>query len=57
MIERFRLRDVSEEFDPDAQIIRLGDIRPQIASLAFDEYEAAKFMEDIPLAPDVFRQS
>jgi hypothetical protein len=51
LIERFQLRDVSEEFDPNEQIIRLGDIRPQIASLAFDEDEAARFIEDIPPAP------
>jgi hypothetical protein len=51
LIERFQLRDVSEEFDPNEQVIRLGDIRPQIASLAFDEDEAARFIEDIPPAP------
>ncbi|NES17606.1 MAG: hypothetical protein F6K41_01295 [Symploca sp. SIO3E6] len=51
LIERFQLRDVSEEFDPDETVIRLGDIRPQIASLAFDEDEAASFIEDIPPAP------
>ena len=51
LIERFQLRDVSEEFDPDEPVIRLGDIRPQIASLAFDEEEAARFIEDIPPAP------
>ena len=51
LIERFQLSDVSEEFDPSEQVIRLGDIRPQIASLAFDEDEAAKFIEDIPPAP------
>ena len=51
LIERFQLRDVSEEFNPDEQVIRLGDIRPQIASLAFDEDEAARFIEDVPPAP------
>lgn len=58
LIERFRLRDVSEEFDPN-QDIRLGDIRsqivgdirPQIASLAFDKDEAVRFIEDVPPAP------
>jgi hypothetical protein len=51
LIERFQLRDVSEEFNPDEQVIRLGDIRPQIASLAFDKQEAARFIEDVPPAP------
>jgi len=51
LIERFQLRDVSEEFDPDEQVIRLGDIRPQIASLAFDKDKAARFIEDVPPAP------
>jgi hypothetical protein len=58
LIERFQLRDVSEEFDPNQDIglgdIRsqiVGDIRPQIASLAFDEDEAARFIEDVPPAP------
>jgi len=51
LIERFQLRDVSEEFDPSEQVIRLGDIRPQIASLAFDEDEAARFIDDVPPAP------
>jgi hypothetical protein len=48
LIERFQLRDVSDEFNPDEQVIRLGDIRPQIASLAFDKNEAARFIEDVP---------
>ncbi|QIR41892.1 hypothetical protein HCG51_35030 (plasmid) [Tolypothrix sp. PCC 7910] len=50
LIERFQLRDVSEEFNPN-EVIRFSDIRPQIASLAFDEDEAARFIEDIPPAP------
>jgi hypothetical protein len=51
LIERFRLRNVSESFDPTDQVIRLGDIKPQIASLAFNGEEAARFIEDIPTAP------
>jgi hypothetical protein len=51
LVERFQLTDVSEQFDPSERIIRLGDIRPQIASLAFDENEASRFIEDIPAAP------
>ncbi len=51
LIERFQLRNVSEEFDPNEQVIQLGDIRPQIASLAFDKNEAARFIEDVPPAP------
>jgi hypothetical protein len=51
LVERFQLTDVSEQFDPSERIIRLGDIRPQIASLAFDENEASRFIEDIPPAP------
>ena len=35
LIERFRLRDVTEQFGTNA-VIPLGEIRPQIASLAFD---------------------
>ncbi|MFM7365674.1 MAG: hypothetical protein ACKO11_14500 [Cuspidothrix sp.] len=48
LVERFQLTDVSQEFDPSESIIRLGDIRPQIASLAFDKDEASNFVEDIP---------
>lgn len=51
LIERFQFRDVSQEFDPGEQVIRFGDIRPQIASLAFDRDEASRFIEDIPPAP------
>jgi hypothetical protein len=51
LIERFQLRDVSEEFDPNDQVIRLGDIRPQIASLAFNKVKAESFIEDVPPAP------
>lgn len=51
LVERFQIRDVSEEFNPDEQVIRLGDIRPQIASLAFDKEAAATFSENIPPAP------
>jgi hypothetical protein len=48
LVERFQLTDVSQEFDPSEPVIRLGDIRPQIASLAFDKDEASNFVEDIP---------
>ena len=51
LIERFNLTDVSQEFDPDDQTITLGDIRPQIASLAFDEEEAERFISDVPVGP------
>jgi hypothetical protein len=51
LIERFQFSDVSQEFDPGEQVIRFGDIRPQIASLAFDQGEASRFIEDIPPAP------
>lgn len=51
LVERFQLTDVSQEFDPSERIIRLGNIRPQIASLAFDKHEASNFIEDIPPAP------
>jgi len=52
LIERFKIKDVTEDFDrPDGQVIRFRDIRPQIASLAFDEQRAADFVSDIPPAP------
>jgi hypothetical protein len=51
LVERFQLTDVSQEFDPSEPVIRLRDLRPQIASLAFDTNEASRFIEDIPPAP------
>jgi len=58
LTDRFKLKDVTEEYD-DRQVIRFGDIRPQvaalirpqIAALAFDEDEAKRFIDDIPPAP------
>jgi len=49
LVERFRLRDVTADFNPDADaLVRLGDIRPQLTSLAFDEAAARAFAADVP---------
>jgi hypothetical protein len=51
LVERFQLTDVSQQFDPSEPVIRLRDLRPQIASLAFNKSKASNFIEDIPPAP------
>lgn len=49
LVERFRLVDADPEFNPSReQLITLGDIRPQIASLAFNPAKAKDFIKDIP---------
>ena len=49
LIERFRLRDVTKDHDLDPdKTISLQDIRPQIASLAFNEESASEFVDDLP---------
>lgn len=49
LVERFRLKDVSEDYDLDHdKIASLEDIRPQITSLAFNEKAAKDFVEDLP---------
>lgn len=49
LFERFKLR---EEYDQN-DVIRIEDIHPHIASLAFDKDIAYKFMEDVPPAPQI----
>ena len=48
LLERFKLQDVTDEFNsaPDATIF-IGDLSPQLASLAFDKAEANKFVSDL----------
>ncbi|MEO0720018.1 MAG: hypothetical protein AAFZ06_14235 [Pseudomonadota bacterium] len=49
LVERFRLVDAGDAFNPSRDdIIRLGEIRPQLTSLAFDEAAASRFVEDVP---------
>lgn len=49
LFRRFSVADASTSFDPTReQLIKLGDIRPQIASLAFNRAEAAQFISDVP---------
>ena len=49
LIERFRLRDASAAFKEGRHSsVTLNDIRPQIASLAFNPGAAANHTEDIP---------
>ncbi|WP_158808582.1 hypothetical protein [Beijerinckia sp. L45] len=57
LIERFKMRDVTESFDPSKEhVVKLGEIqpllRPHISSLAFAKQEAEDFVSDIPRAPD-----
>lgn len=53
LIERFKLRNTSDDTRSEIQEdrIHLGDIRPQISSLAFNKKAAEEFLEDIPEAP------
>lgn len=49
LVERFRIKDVSDEFNPSAEeVVTLGDIRPQLTSLAFNEASARDFVKDVP---------
>jgi hypothetical protein len=49
LVRRFRLRDVTAEFDLDREsTIHLDDIRPQIASLAFNPGVASDHVKDLP---------
>lgn len=49
LLERFEIKDVTPEYRlPDHQVIRLGDIRSQIASLAFDPAAAGNFVAKLP---------
>ena len=49
LIERFRLVDADADFNPSRErFVTLGDIRPQIASLAFNPDRAKAFISDIP---------
>ena len=52
LTERFKVVDSSKDYDPDDKTITtLGDLRPHIASLAFEKREADRFIEDIPPPP------
>lgn len=52
LTERFKVVDSSKDYDPDDKTITtLGDLRPHIASLAFEKREADLFIEDIPPPP------
>lgn len=49
LLERFRLVDATESFRLDpARTITLGDVRSQLASLAFDESGAEAFVANLP---------
>ena len=49
LLRRFKVIDDTNRFDPThEQLIRIGDIRPQIASLAFNRKEAEAFLSDVP---------
>lgn len=49
LVERFRLVDADADFNPSRdRIVTLGDVRPQIASLAFNPAKAKAFIADIP---------
>jgi hypothetical protein len=51
LIEKFRLRDSTDHDHSSEDIVRFGEIRQQIASLAFDSHAAADFIADVPPAP------
>ena len=49
LLTRFRVEDVTREFDGEMrQTISLGDVQSQLASLAFDEGAASRFVEALP---------
>jgi hypothetical protein len=49
LFRRFRLKGAAKEADiGQDEIIRVKDIRPQIASLAFDPEQAKEFTKDLP---------
>lgn len=49
LIDRFRLKDVSDDFRAqDHEVVRLGELKPQIAALAFDEAKAEDFVSTLP---------
>lgn len=49
LVERFRLVDADADFKLDRErVVTLGDVRPQIASLAFNPAKAKSFISDIP---------
>lgn len=49
LLERFQLVDATESFQLDpARTITVGDVRSQLASLAFDEAGAQAFAENLP---------
>lgn len=52
LTERFKLRDVSSEYSQDTEnVFRFHEVRPRVASLAFDKEKAKSFVQDIPPAP------
>ncbi|MEM9840787.1 MAG: hypothetical protein AAF830_16765 [Pseudomonadota bacterium] len=49
LVDRFRITDATAEYNPSHEdLITLGDIKPQITSLAFDRAKAEAFIATIP---------